>query len=132
MGTTVIMLVVDTDVIIDISHGDTKAIDILAKHQINHELVISSITRYEVLVGCRNKQEMQAILKLLEAFRTLPLNETIAMIADELIITYALSHGLKAPDALIASTAIHYASNLLSKNQKDFRYITDLKLLAYE
>lgn len=75
------------------------------------------------------KTEMRAILQLLAHFQTLALNEDISQLADSLIIEYALSHGMKPPDALIAATALHYESLLLSKNQKDFRYIVDFKLL---
>lgn len=123
------MLIVDSDVIIDVSRGDTDTTRLLNSYVGEHELFVSAITRYEVLVGCRNKTEMRAILQLLAHFQTLALNEDISQLADSLIIEYALSHGMKPPDALIAATALHYESLLLLKNQKDFRYIVDFKLL---
>lgn len=125
-------LVVDSDVVIDISRGIKKASVLLTQYKQSHVLYVSAFTRYEVLVGCRNKTEMRFILALLDKFNLLPLNEDISTLTEKLIIDYALSHGLKPADALIAATAIYYSADLISKNQKDFRYITDLKLLAYE
>ncbi|NLF95992.1 MAG: type II toxin-antitoxin system VapC family toxin [Candidatus Riflebacteria bacterium] len=42
-----------------------------------------------------------------------------------------LSHNLLIADALIAATAITLQIPLISKNQKDFRYIEELSLLPY-
>lgn len=48
------MLIVDSDVIIDVSRGDTDTTRLLNSYVGEHELFVSAITRYEVLVGCRN------------------------------------------------------------------------------
>ncbi len=42
--------------------------------------------------------------------------------------TYALSHKLTIPDALIASTAIIHQIQLYTLNKKDFTFIPDLIL----
>ena len=49
--------------------------------------------------------------------------------AIELLKEYKLSHGLLIADSFIASTALILDSPLLTKNQKDFKYIKGLKLL---
>lgn len=36
-----------------------------------------------------------------------------------------------APNAMIAATAITQGYPLISKNQRDFRFIADLQLLSY-
>jgi predicted nucleic acid-binding protein len=36
------------------------------------------------------------------------------------------------PDTIIAATAITYEIPLLTKNQKDFRFIENLNLLSYK
>ncbi|KJR43537.1 PilT protein [Candidatus Magnetoovum chiemensis] len=46
-------------------------------------------------------------------------------------LKYRLSHGLLIPDALIAATAIIRDESFISKNQRDYRFINELKLLAY-
>ncbi len=124
-------LIVDSDIIIEISRGNKKASVLLTRYKKEYTLCVSAVTRYEVIVGCRNKQEMNFILKLLEKFITISLNEEISRITDDLIINNTLSHNLQLADALIASTAIYHSASLISRNQKDFRYIDDLKLLTY-
>jgi predicted nucleic acid-binding protein len=52
------------------------------------------------------------------------------MTAIELIKTYRLSHGLAIPDALIAATAIITELELFTYNQRDFRFISGLKLFS--
>jgi predicted nucleic acid-binding protein len=44
---------------------------------------------------------------------------------------YRLSHGFLIPDALIAATAIAVDEPLISKDQSDYRFIENLRLLAY-
>jgi predicted nucleic acid-binding protein len=42
-----------------------------------------------------------------------------------------LSHGLLIADAVIAATAMCSGIPLMSKNQRDFRFISGLTLLPY-
>jgi len=59
------------------------------------------------------------------------LTEQISDTASELLRTYRLSHGLLIADALIAATAIVSNTELVSKNQKDYRFIEELDLIDY-
>ena len=59
------------------------------------------------------------------------INELVSAKAVESIASYRLSHELLIPDALIAATAITFDISLLSKNQKDYRFISELDLLEY-
>ncbi len=49
----------------------------------------------------------------------------------ELLNRYHFSHGLLIPDSLIAAVALTMDAPLLSKNQKDYRFIDGLRLLPY-
>lgn len=119
-------LLVDTDVMIELTRGNDKAIQLLNMYQKQHQLCVSSITRYELLIGSRNKSELKDLLELLTFFNTLSLNNEIAQMAEKLIIDYNLSHNLQ-----LASTALINCTALLSRNNKDFHYIKDLRLLNY-
>jgi predicted nucleic acid-binding protein len=125
------MVVVDTDVLVDAIHGIGIAVNRLAQERLSATLVISSMTRKELLVGCLNKTEQKALLKFLTSFQLIKLNASIDDRADELLQKYNLSHGLWTADAFIAATALTLDCSLLSKNQRDFRFIQDLKLLPY-
>jgi predicted nucleic acid-binding protein len=60
---------------------------------------------------------------------------TLTIVDTEILIDaarqYRLSHGLLIPDAMIAATAMTLGLPLISKNQRDFRFIGGLQLLSY-
>lgn len=124
-------ILIDTDVLIDLANGDAKAKARIAREHQSSTLFISTITIMELVVGCRNKRELQALNRFLRKFQTLNLSGQISEIATQLVQEYYLSHGLLIADALIAATAIDSNIPLLSKNQSDFRFISTLSLLPY-
>ncbi|MDB9313348.1 type II toxin-antitoxin system VapC family toxin [Spirulina sp. CS-785/01] len=124
-------LLIDTDILIDIANDDNTAKKRLIQESQQYQLNISSITEMELIVGCRNKAELQHLNQFLNQFYRLNLNEVISKTAIQLIQTYNLSHNLLIPDALIAATVISENIALLSKNQKDYRFIPNLNLLNY-
>lgn len=126
-----IKLLIDTDVMIELTRGNNQAIQLLNTYQKQHQLCVSSINRYELLIGSRNKSELKDLLELLTFFNTLSLNNEIAQMAEKLIIDYNLSHNLQLADALIASTALVNDVGLLSRNKKDFQYIDKINLISY-
>lgn len=93
--------------------------------------MVSVVTQMELFVGCRNKLELQKAEEFLKRFHVIKLNEDISEIALNLLIKYRLSHGLLIPDALIAATALHVEQSFISKNQRDYCFISDLLLLPY-
>jgi predicted nucleic acid-binding protein len=125
------LVIIDTDILIDLSRKNDKATGYLDNLEINHQLAISVMTQMELLVGCRNKQETALLDKFLKYFQIINLNEAISAIAVDLLREYRLSHGLLIPDALIASTALYLNTDLATKNQRDYRFIEKLKLLPY-
>ncbi len=124
-------LLVDTDILIDVSRGITIAINRLQSEAINSTLAISTITQMELIVGCRNKIELQNLEKFLQRYVIIKVNNFITDKAIELLKKYRLSHGLLIPDGLIAATAIVINVPLLSKNQRDYHFISELNLLSY-
>jgi predicted nucleic acid-binding protein len=125
------LVITDTDVLIDVSHNNDKAISYLENLETDYQLAISSITKMELMVGCRNKQELAVLDKFSIRFQVIKLNDSISNIAVDLLRQYRLSHGLLIPDALIASTALYLNMDLATKNQRDYRFIENLKLLPY-
>lgn len=124
-------LLVDTDILIDVSRGIPIAINRLQSEANKSILAISTITQMELIVGCRNKTELQNLEKFLRHYTIIKVNELISDKAIELLTLYRLSHGLLIPDGLIAATAIVANAPLLSKNQRDYRFISELTLLSY-
>ena len=125
------IVVVDTDVLVDVSRGISDAIKCLKSLEQHSTLAISSVTEMELIIGCNNKGELQKTERFLNLFELLRIKESISDRAVQLLKQYRLSHGLLIPDALIAATALDYGEPLISKNQRDFRFINGLNLLPY-
>lgn len=124
-------LLVDTDILIDVANNISTAIDRLKLEARSLSLVVSVITQMELIVGCRNKTELQYLKKFLQDYELMAIDKSVSIKATELVENYRLSHGLLIPDALIPATAITRNIPLLSKNQKDYRFILELNLLTY-
>ena len=123
--------IVDTDILIDAARQVRAAVNCLDEIEQKSALGISVITQMELFVGCRNKTELRHTERFLQRFQVLKLNEQISDTAVDLLRQYRLSHGLAIPDALIAATAIALNRPLISKNQRDYRFISRLQLLSY-
>ena len=124
-------ILLDTDILIDVANNDAIAKARLTSESQTSTLAVSTVTVMELTVGCRNKSELQALNHFLSQFQVLTLTSQISDRATQLLQDYFLSHGLLIADALIAATAIENHIHLLSKNQRDFRFIQELNLLAY-
>jgi predicted nucleic acid-binding protein len=125
------LTIFDTDILINVGRGDAEAINCLQSYAQTSVLAISIITQMELIVGCRDKKELQSLKKFFKQFQVLELNKQVSDKTVELLEKYRLSHGLLIPDALIAATAIENNENFITKNQKDFKFIKELNLLPY-
>jgi predicted nucleic acid-binding protein len=125
------LAVIDTDILIDTARCIDEAVGCIQQIEAKSSLAVSTVTQMELIVGCRNKKEIKALEHFLQRFEIINLNEQISDTAIYLMKKYRLSHGLLIPDALIAATAIETDTPLVSKNQKDYRFIKDLQLLPY-
>jgi len=125
------LILIDTDILIDAARQINEAVDFLTKVERQFVLTISVITHMELLIGCRNKTELRNTDRFLQRFQVIGLNEMICDIALDLLRQYRLSHGLLIPDALIAATAIATNLPLVTKNQRDYRFISGLQLFPY-
>jgi hypothetical protein len=59
------------------------------------------------------------------------LTEQVSDISIDLLRRYRLSHGLLIADALIAATALSQHFALVTKNERDYRFIERLHVLPY-
>jgi len=124
-------IIIDTDILIDAGHKVKEAIDRIDKEEQTSVLGTSIITQMELIIGCRSKNELSKLNRFLKRFQIVGLNENIGNKSIELLNRYRLSHGLLIADSLIAAASLTMDVPLLSKNQKDYRFIEGLKLLPY-
>ncbi len=125
-------VLVDTDILIDVGRGETTAVNCLSWIESSATPALSIITEMELIVGCKNKRELQQLDRMMRRYTILRLSETISEIARGLLRRYRLSHGLMVADALIAATSIQHSIPFISKNQRDYRFLgEEVNLLPY-
>ena len=125
------MVIVDTDILIDAGREVREAVNCLQQIEQKFSLAVSIVTQMELIVGCRNKKELNTLEKFLERFHIIRLDEQISDLATDLLKRYRLSNGLLIADSLIAATAEISNQQLITKNQRHYRFIEDLHLLPY-
>ena len=117
----------DTCILIDYLRGKEETKTILAGDRVVG-LGMSVITYMELMVGARNKREVNLIKKAFADFQVLDVSPAVSQKASHLIEQYAKSHGLLIPDALIAATALEYSTPLYTSNISDFQFIPGIFL----
>jgi tRNA(fMet)-specific endonuclease VapC len=118
---------IDTDVTIDLSRENSEAasyIDALS------DPAISIITAQELIVGARDRRDLNAIDSLVSTYRVIHIDAAIGQRAYEPLKRYAKSDGLRTFDSLIAVTAIEQNCTLVSRNRKQFAMIEGLRFEA--
>ena len=127
MAETNLMILCDTNVIIEALKGDDKTIKIIERIGLEN-IAISSVTVMELYFGAFNKRELNKIKKHLKALNIVHFDNNVSELAVRLIESYSKSHGLQIPDAIIAATALSLGIKVFTLNLRDFRYIDGLKL----
>ena len=124
-------MLVDTDVIIWYMRGNPKALKALEKHK---GFAISVVTYMELVQGMRNKNELAALRKALKFWGTkiIYITEEISSKAMFYVEQHYLSHSMQLADALIGATAVSYEMPLLTGNDKHYKTVKEIKLLAFK
>lgn len=124
------LVLCDTDVLIAFYKQNKDIVSLLREIGYTN-ILISVITSGELVYGAINKRELSRIKKDLDHLKIVNLTPQISEQFFDLMYKYSLSHNLRLPDALIAATAITLNVELLTLNQKDFRYMGELKLFPF-
>jgi len=118
----------DTNVWIDAYAGKPDACRVFVQARTIRGAWIgySSITKLEVLgFWGLNAEDEQGLRELLEQFEEIPI---LPEVMDEAIRLRRL-HKIKAPDAIIAATALLQRAELVTRNTGDFRKVVGLPVL---
>ena len=91
-------------------------------------IILSAITKMELMIGAVNKADLFTITNNLNRFNIALINNDITLKAFDLLGQYRLSHGLALPDSFIAATALITDLMLYTYNTKDFAFISGLNL----
>lgn len=120
-------LLVDTDIFIDYLNGVERMREILDSP--DYRFYYSAVTKKELLAKPGlSSTERRRIQMLLLKHRLIPLDEKIAECFSRLLTKYS-NHGLRKADALVASTAWSRKLQLLTRNARHYRFISEITLL---
>jgi predicted nucleic acid-binding protein len=114
--------------------GETKNRRHLATKRIIEEkvgidnVIITAITKMEILSGAINKKDILHISRKLSRFNIELISPEVTLKSFTLIESYSLSHGLAMPDSMIAATALVMDIPLFTYNTRDYKFIGGLKL----
>jgi len=117
----------DTDILIDWLRGRKSVSKFFGEKKAI--LYYSSITRKELLAGCRNASEREQVHNLLRTMRIVRIDPIIALKASELIGKYA-NYPLYKSDSLIAATAWVKKLILVTRNRKHFEFVNEIRMLG--
>jgi predicted nucleic acid-binding protein len=93
---------------------------------VTDQLFYSFISSIELLgYSDLTYQEREKIDLLLNGFKKVGMNNDV----EEIVIEIRKNKHLKIPDAIIAASAIYKKSILVTRNEKDFKDIPNLKVL---
>jgi predicted nucleic acid-binding protein len=117
----------DTNAILYYLKDDSQAVSLL-REVFSHEapLYISAITELELFSYPSLGAKEEALIEdLLTTISIIPLDSHIARLASFI----RRQNRLKVPDSVIAATAMHTGSTLITRNTGDFKKVTSLSLL---
>lgn len=121
------MILCDTNILIEFYKNNPDVISTMRGVGLP-SLAVSVITIGELYYGARDSRELTKIKKHLASLHQITVDEETSEITLSLLETYALSHRLSLPDAIIAATALRHSIKLYTLNLKDFRYIDGLSI----
>lgn len=121
------MLLVDTDVMVDVLRRHEPALEWLATLD-SEQLGIPGLVAMELLQGYHNRAEQRRVESLLRPYRFWP-NEVDCMRAYGDFSAYHLSAGIGLLDALIAEVAVGLNVKLATFNEGHYRAITALEVM---
>jgi len=121
------MILLDTDVIIDLLRGYQPAkewFDLLDDHEI---LTLPGFVMMELIQGCKTKAEQERLKRNLGDYKIIWLSPEDCNKALDIFIQYHLSHNAGLLDVLVGQTAVTLGVPLYTFNKKHYQFIPDLE-----
>lgn len=123
-------VVVDTSIIIEHLRKRDKSATLLFRFISDFNLYTPAIVEFELLVGANNLQKQQDVHNILDICTSLPFtSDAAAKAASTFRFLRQANQIVEVRDILIAGTALAYDLPLITRNQKHFSRIPDLKIV---
>ena len=124
-------VIADTDILIEAMRGNSLVVQFLTDNISLKNVVITYITKIELIKGATNKASLKKIHAALKDFHVLYHNKMSAVLTVDLVDKYHLTHNIKLADASIAAIAANNNYPILTLNTKDFRFINEITLVSH-
>jgi hypothetical protein len=120
------MIMVDTDVMVDLLQGKPPAIAWFAANR--QQIVLSTLVVLELFNGCRDKRELNFVQSTLQHVKTAWLSKHHAEEARSVFEAIHLKNAIGIIDVLIGQTAIQEGLTLYTFNEKHYKMIPNIQL----
>ncbi len=121
-------LLVDTTILVDLFKSDARAIGWAQQNQ-GLRIGIPLLVWMEVVFGARNQSEQNDLHRKLQDYRLILLSDQDQVLAQQLLTSYHLPHGVGCFDCLIAATAVRMGTPLCTLNERHFSVIPNLTVI---
>jgi predicted nucleic acid-binding protein len=121
------MILLDTDVLIDCQRGLVAAGDWLSQSS-NQEFAMPGIVAMELIVGCRDKDDLQRTRAFIRHFAVIWPQASEIERAFNLLASYRLEFGVSIPDCIVAAMALERGVLLYTFNLKHYQMFPGLKV----
>jgi predicted nucleic acid-binding protein len=112
--------VIDTSVLVDYLRGHQKAIIWLDGLRASGGLHTHAVVAGELLIGARDRRELQQLDRFLANFTIIPANEADSLTAVDYVRHFHLSQGVGLLDCVIAATCVRLGRTVATANTKHF------------
>jgi predicted nucleic acid-binding protein len=119
-------MLLDTDVLIDCLRG-LPAADVWLRESADQEFAIPGIAAMELIVGCRDKTDLQHTQAFIRHFDVVWPEASEVKRAFDLLIAYRLQFGVSIPDCIIVAMALQRETPLYTFNLKHYRMFDGLE-----
>jgi len=123
------MILLDSDVMIDLLRQYTQAMKWFDTLDEEEALLLPGYVIMELIQGCRNKMEQEKLQRELATYGTVWLAFADCDRALDVFTEYHLSHNAGLLDVLIGQTAVALGVALYTFNQKHYRFIPGLQTI---
>ncbi len=117
------MILLDSDVLIDLLRKYPPAIAWFDTLPENEELMVSGYVVMELIQGCRNKTEQERVQRQLGPYGIVWLSQTDCDTALDVFGRYRLSHNAGLLDVLIGQTSVALGAPLHTFNHRHYSFI---------
>jgi hypothetical protein len=123
------MVIVDTDVLVDVFRRYAPAVEWLQKTVAEDEVILPGYVVMELIQGARNREEQERMRRTIEGYAVLWPSEDTCNQATELLAKHHLSSGIGIIDALIGQLALDLGLPLHTCNKKHYENVSGLDVV---